>query len=258
MRLRRRLALWRGLWRSLVIYRFDRSHRKSLARLYEPLVRPGDLVFDIGAHVGDRTAAFAALGARVVAVEPQPHIARFLRFAFAGKARVTIVEAAVGDVEGRISLRLNPANPTVASASETFVEAAGRGGEAWSGQVWDETVDVSATTLDRLIAEHGCPAFVKIDVEGLEDKVLAGLGPAALPEALSFEFVTLDRAAAHRALERAVAHGYRRFNLSLGESHAMQFETPQPAEVIAEWLETIPDAANSGDVYCFRGPDVSR
>lgn len=257
MRFRRRVALWRGVWRSLAIYRFDRRHRKSLARLYASFVRPGDLVFDIGAHVGDRTAAFAGLGARVVAVEPQPHLARFLRLAFAGKSRVTVIEAAVGDRAGPIRLNLNLANPTVASASDAFVEAAGRGGEAWSGQVWEDTVDVPATTLDQLIAEHGHPAFVKIDVEGFEDKVLDGLSDASLPPALSFEFVTLDRSAAQRALERAASLGYRHFNLSLGESHTMMFETAQPVPVLAETLATLSEEANSGDVYCFLRPEVA-
>jgi hypothetical protein len=41
-------------------------------------LKPGDLAFDIGAHVGDRTAAFRRLGARAVAVEPQPPLARAL------------------------------------------------------------------------------------------------------------------------------------------------------------------------------------
>ncbi len=41
-------------------------------RLYRQFVRPGDLVFDVGAHVGDRVASFQRIGARVVAVEPQP------------------------------------------------------------------------------------------------------------------------------------------------------------------------------------------
>ena len=47
-------------------------------RLYGQFVRPGDLVFDVGAHVGDRIAAFRRLGARVVAVEPQPALVRTL------------------------------------------------------------------------------------------------------------------------------------------------------------------------------------
>ena len=50
--------------------------RAAMDRLYGQFVRPGDLVFDIGAHVGDRVASFRRLGARVVAVEPQPALAR--------------------------------------------------------------------------------------------------------------------------------------------------------------------------------------
>ncbi len=50
------------------------------------------------------------------------------------------------------------------------------------------------------------------------------------------------------ALDRAVALGYRRFRLSLGESH--RFEAGwMDAEGMRRVLETLPDAANSGDVY---------
>ena len=51
-------------------------------RLYGKFVRPGDLVFDVGAHVGDRVASFQRLGARVVAVEPQPAMVRALRLLY--------------------------------------------------------------------------------------------------------------------------------------------------------------------------------
>ena len=50
-------------------------------RLYGSFIRSGDLVFDVGAHVGDRVASFRRLGARVVAVEPQPTMVRALEAA---------------------------------------------------------------------------------------------------------------------------------------------------------------------------------
>ena len=79
---------------------------------------------------------------------------------------------------GKLTLRINSANPTVSTASTEFIAAAdGAGG--WEGQVWDTTIEVPCTTLDALVARHGAPAFAKIDVEGFEDTVLAGLEPAA-------------------------------------------------------------------------------
>ena len=53
-----------------------------MERLYAEFVKPGDLVFDIGAHVGDRVRAFRRLGARVIAIEPQPALARTLRLLY--------------------------------------------------------------------------------------------------------------------------------------------------------------------------------
>ena len=57
-----------GVLRSLRIYYCDRTRRRAMDTLYRRFLRPGDLAFDIGAHVGDRVASFRRLGARVVAV----------------------------------------------------------------------------------------------------------------------------------------------------------------------------------------------
>src|SRR4029079_7221502 len=99
---------------------------RALRRLYAPFARRGDLVFDIGAHAGNRTRAFAALGCRVVAVEPQPDFARLLRALFAGSPHVTIVEAAVGKAAGRSTLSISERTPTVTTVDEGWREARGR------------------------------------------------------------------------------------------------------------------------------------
>jgi len=239
---------WSGILRSLAIYHGDRRHLRSLAAFYGGLVRPGDLVFDVGAHVGDRTRVLHGLGARVVAVEPQPRLAALLRLAFGWRRRISIVQAAVSDAPGEIRLHVNNANPTVTTGSDALVAAAASG-PGWRDQVWDGVVTVPAVTLDDLIAAHGRPAFIKIDVEGLEDRVLAGLG-APVP-ILSFEFTTLQRDVALAALSRARALGYRRFRLSIGESHAWETPAGDTVEAMAEHLSRLPEVANSGDVYCF-------
>ena len=76
-----------GILRSLRIYYGDRTRAAVMQRLYAEFVHEGDLVFDVGAHVGDRIASFRRLGARVVAVEPQP--------AFASRESTASVEFAL-------------------------------------------------------------------------------------------------------------------------------------------------------------------
>jgi FkbM family methyltransferase len=199
--------------------------------------------------VGDRIGSFRRLGARVVALEPQPLCARAIRALYGGDPEVTLVEAACSDRPGRLTLRINSANPTVSTASADFIGAAdGAGG--WEGQVWDEEIEVAATTLDALIARFGVPAFAKIDVEGLEDAVLAGLSQG-LP-ALSFEFTTIQRDVALRCLDRLAALGAYGFDIALGESQALTFGRWVSKDEMAARIAALPHAANSGDVYCVR------
>ena len=65
-----------GIARSLLVYHAIPLRQRRMQRLYRQFVRPGDLVFDIGAHVGNRARALAAIGCRVVALEPQPDFGR--------------------------------------------------------------------------------------------------------------------------------------------------------------------------------------
>ena len=86
----------RGVVRSLRIYYGDRARRAAMDRLYGRFIVRGDLVFDVGAHVGDRIAAFRRLGARVVAVEPQPALVRTLKLLYGRDRAVAIEPVAVG------------------------------------------------------------------------------------------------------------------------------------------------------------------
>ena len=107
----------KALSRSLRIYHGDKERHAAMDRLYGAFLSPGDLAFDIGAHVGDRISSFRRLGARVVALEPQPGPARVIRLIHRRDPLVTLVEAACGDHEGSIALRINSENPTVSTAS---------------------------------------------------------------------------------------------------------------------------------------------
>jgi len=215
-------------------------------RLYGQFIKPGDLVFDVGAHVGDRVAAFRRLGAKVIAIEPQPALVKVLKLIYGRDRAVTIEPVAVGREPGTLDLRLNLDNPTVSTASDAFVRAAGAA-RGWEGQAWTRTVRVPVVTLDALMARHGVPSFIKIDVEGFEAEALAGLNRSV--PALSFEFTTIQRDVATAAIARAAALGHDRFNAALGESQTLVHARWQSAEEIACWVAALPHAANSGDIY---------
>jgi FkbM family methyltransferase len=240
----------RSIVRSLRIYYGDRSRSAAMDRLYSGFVQRGDLVFDIGAHVGDRVASFRRLGARTVVVEPQPAMVKVLKLFYGRDTDVAIEAVAIGRGIGATSMMINADNPTVSTASREFVNAA-RDAPGWETQRWTRSIQVQMTTLDSLIDKHGAPAFIKIDVEGFEEEALQGLTRPV--KALSFEFTTIQCDVALRCIERCIDLGYARFNASLGESQIFVNADWVGAKEIARWLTGLPQAANSGDIYAALG-----
>jgi len=235
-----------GLLRSLAIYHAIPLRQRRLRRLYAQFVGPGDLVFDVGAHVGNRVRAFASLGCRVVAVEPQPDFAAVLRTLFARSAAIEIVEAAAGDAPGWASLSVSDRTPTVTTLAPAWRDARARDPD-FARVRWNRRLEVETTTIDRLVARFGVPAFIKIDVEGAEPSVLAGLSHAV--PALSFEY--LPRALDHvqLCLTRLAALGEYRFNWSVGESSRLDESHWLDEHQLLGRLRTPQAQRRPGDVY---------
>ena len=235
-----------GMARSVAIYHAIPWRQRGMRRLYAAFVKPGDLVFDIGAHAGNRTRGFAALGCRVVALEPQPDFARLLRALFGRSGHVEIVQAAVGATAGKASLSISDRTPTVTTVAAGWRDA--RAGEPDFGAVrWNRRIDVEMTTLDRLIERWGVPAFVKIDVEGAEPAVLIGL-TQALP-ALSFEYVPAALAEVRACVDRLGELGTYLFNWSAGESFRLESPSWVSGDELLASLDTPKGRGRSGDVY---------
>jgi len=247
--LRQQLTQQIGLLRSLIIY-YRPWKNRQLARFYSQFIRPGDLCFDVGAHVGNRLWAWTRLGACCVGVEPQPHLAAYLRRRYGHRPDIVLVEEAVGSAPGSATLHISRANPTVTTLSQPWIDQVQRT-DAFAQVVWDDAVTVPVTTLDALIAQHGLPAFCKIDVEGFELAVLKGLSQP-IP-ALSFEVVLAGGeealADAVACLERLCEIGGYRFNWSPGESHRLALADWIDGAALADYLGGLPPTANSGDVY---------
>jgi FkbM family methyltransferase len=234
-----------GLARSVAIYHGIPGRQRRWRRFYAQFVKPGDLVFDIGAHAGNRARALAAIGCHVVAVEPQPDFARMLRALFRRSDRVTVVQAAVGSAIGHTSLAISLRHPTVTTVAERWRESRGR--EPDFSQVrWNRRVEVETTTLDALIARFGVPAFVKIDVEGAEPEVLAGLSRPL--QGLSFEYLPRALDYARTCASRLTDLGPYEFNWSVGESGGLA-ERWMSADDLMAALATPEAQRRPGDVY---------
>lgn len=215
--------------------------------MYTPFVGEGDLVFDVGAHVGDRSVAFLSLGARVIALEPQPGPAAVLEQVLDGRPSATLLRMAAGPEPGTARLAVSSTHPTVSTLAHDWRARIGEANAGFRGVTWDDEIEVEVTTIDSLIAIYGRPAFIKIDVEGFEAEVLAGLS-TAIP-ALSVEFVagTLDvTAACVDHLESLGAYEYLAY---AGEARDPLWPGWRSVVDTRRWLAEGADGHASGDLY---------
>jgi FkbM family methyltransferase len=235
-----------GLARSMAIYHGIVGRHRRLRKLYAGFVARGDLVFDIGAHAGNRARAFASLGCRVVALEPQPDFARVLRALFTHNSNVIVVEAAVSNSAGQAILALSERTPTVTTLAENWREARAKE-EGFKGVQWNRRIEVETTTLDRLIIRYGAPTFMKIDCEGSEAAVLAGLTQAV--PALSFEFLPWTLEEADACVARLKKVGPYEFNWSRGETNELASDRWLNDREVLAALHTPEAQRRAGDVY---------
>lgn len=228
-----------------MFYPSHASERRRVRRFYDGLLKESGrtLVFDIGANRGERTRIFRTLAERVVSVEPDMFCRQVLDNRFGGDPHVTIVPAAVG------------AHPGVGSFFQFEEDGSGFNtlSAKWATVLAERRlrrkIDVPITTLDALIAEHGRPDYIKIDVEGSELDVVRGLSttvPLLSVECILPEF--LEESLELLALADQRFPGCR-FNFSVGDA-------PQRLEQ-AEWVSrevmaAVLQASNRRflEVYC--------
>lgn len=214
-----------------------------MARFYSTFIGAGDLCFDVGANVGERTAAFLDLQARVVAIEPQSGCLKQLHTRFAGEERVTIVGSAVGEQEGHLDLHVCEGASTISTMSTKWTTD----GRFARDYQWTQTERVEVTTLTRLIERFGKPRFCKIDVEGFEPSVIRGLTtPVPL---LCFEFTRefMDDAKACAAHLESLAPIWT--NVSIGESMELLSRQWVAPETLYSLLDSLEDPLLWGDIY---------
>lgn len=238
-----------GILRSLLMYYGIPFRIRQLSRFYSLFVQPGDLCFDIGAHVGNHLLALSRLGAHVVGIEPQAQCMQLLKRWYGDRSQITLVEQAVGAVPGTQTLLVSRRHPTVTTLSRDWMQAVQQV-DSFAHVRWDTTLSVSVTTLDSLITQYGKPAFCKIDVEGNELEVLRGLSQPI--RALSFEYTPSAINIALACIEQLNHLGPYEFNwkpAEFGESYRLQSANWLNSQEMTTQLKSLPANANSGDVY---------
>lgn len=219
--------------------------QRRLLHFHAGFIAPGDLCFDVGANVGNRTELFLRLGAGVVCIEPQPACITALEQRYGNDPRVTVVTAGVGPEPGRAHLELADST-TLATLAPHWKE--GR----FCNQKWKGSTEIEVTTLDTLIETFGRPAFCKIDVEGFEFPALQGLSqPVPL---ISFEFTDEFLGEAMKCIDHLAHLGMTRFNYSVGEEGRFAHASWTGAETIKEHLTRHSVEGLWGDVYARSTP----
>jgi FkbM family methyltransferase len=186
--------------------------RTYLSRFYGAMLKPGALVFDVGANRGDYAEVFLGLATTVVGVEPHPVCKHELLSLFGKNPKFILEPVALGPEVCDMELYLGEGGmDNVSTLSDEYRKTAVQLPGLAAAKLTNH-ITVQVDTLDRLIERHGVPDFCKIDVEGFELQVLSGLSKA-LP-LVQFEYQPWLINLAVDCLNRLSALGDYEFNLT--------------------------------------------
>lgn len=232
----------RAIYRKLFQSPRRRAQRRDMISFYRQFFTEGDLVFDVGANRGEYSELFCYGGARVIAIEPNPAFKSQLTV-LSKSYRITPEFCAVGATPGTATLNVCsiPGYSTLMSTDGEIFKTS----PDYDGVSWTHQVSVPVHTLDELAARHGIPSYVKIDVEGFEEQVIAGM--SFLPRNLSFEFRYLNKEAAFRCLDILGAKSYS-FCPILDRNPALEADQWLSVSDAKAWLSR-PANVQYGDMF---------
>jgi FkbM family methyltransferase len=213
----------------------------SNLRSVQDLIRPGALVFDVGAHNGEEAVRLLAWGSRVVCFDPHPDRVEAMRSRLGGNDAVTIVDKGLAAKPGTLDL----ATCSDGSSRSTMSEHWRHG--RFKDCRWDRTIPVTVITLDQAIRIHGRPQHIKIHAAGFELSVLQGLSQS-LPS-VSFEFTGEFMDQARQCVRWLEGLGPYIFNCTLGEAEIFSSAAWLSSEDLFLHLQGSDDPLLRGEIY---------
>lgn len=144
------------------------------------------LIYDVGMHNGDDTAYYLHRGFKVIAVEADPDLAAAGRERFAAaiaEGRLTIVNKAIAAQPGEAEFWICDQLRVWNSFDKNIASRNG---------LPCHSVKVQTVPLRDLLAEHGVPHYLKLDIEGHDHIAAADISPEDAPEFVSLEINSVD------------------------------------------------------------------
>jgi FkbM family methyltransferase len=218
----------------------------EMLKFYSQFIPAQALCFDVGANIGNRVKIFLKLNAEVIAIEPQSECVGILNIVFGKNQHLKIIRGALGESEGEAAIMISDSS-TISSMSPEWINAVKESGR-FAEFVWNRKQNVPLTTLDNLIEQYGTPAFIKIDVEGFEYKVVRGLSrPVSV---LSLEYVPEVIESTYKCIDYLQHLGNIQLNYTVGEKMQLILEEWTTPREMKKLLSNISKESNLfGDVY---------
>lgn len=179
----------------------------------------GKLLFDIGANIGAYAQARWDSGEfdKVVCIDANQTAFEKLRARFENNTHVFPIFAAASDQDNQKITFYETNSSVLSTANKDWITKPGYRFEGSTMAEVVNEVEVSTTSIDKLISFFGTPDLLKIDVEGFEETVIKGLSKTV--PLLCFEWAREMSVECERTVQYLKELGFDEFSVQYGDDY---------------------------------------
>ncbi len=225
----------------------NETDKKIETKFYSTYIKKGDLVFDIGANVGDKSDIFLQLGATVIALEPLYNLFIHLSHRFKNNNNIHLLDMGAYSEIDIMTINTCKEKPELSTLKDKYKK---KPDESLEDFTWYRE-GIKTVTLDWLINKYGKPKFCKIDAEGSEPDILEGLSQPI--ELISFEFHKRFMGDIERCFELIENLGRASYIVMFYETHMVLYGSLQLSnkEKILSMIKNHKDKLLYGDIIAY-------